>query len=679
MKIIGVDVGGTFTDLILLDDERREVRIAKVPTTPDNQAFGVLAAVKETGADLAGTGAVVHGTTTTTNALLERKIARVGLVTTRGFRDVLELGRRTRPKPYGLIGSFEPLIPRELRLEVSERVDAEGAVVEALDEDALRRAVARLLVLGAEALVIHFLHSYINPAHERRAAEIARELWPNGYVTVGHELMSEYREYERGVTAAVNAAVQPVLQRYIARLERELKSDGYRGDLLVMQGNGGTVSARLVGTAPVTTVMSGPASGVIAAAYTAKPAGFANVITYDMGGTSSDVALIQDGVPLVSSELELEYAMPIHVPMVDVHSIGAGGGSLARINDAGILRVGPESAGAYPGPICFGRGGSEPTITDANLLLGRLNPDRLLAVERPVSLPQIRARLVETVGAPLGLDAEASAAAILRVANDKMAGAIRMVSLARGHDPRDFALFAFGGAGPLHASALARELGIPRVLIPIRPGLTNALGCVVADLRHDYVRTVNRPVPLLPDGLVREVLAAQIAEGEHRLVQERAEIEEVRLLHRADMQFEGQSHLLSVELPGIAVTRDELQRAFEAAYWRRFGVALPEIRAVLVNLHTAVIGRRRPVDLAALAPASPAASLEAARTGRRRVWFDAGWRETPVYRREALPPGAELRGPAVIEQLDATTIIEPGDRAAIDPLGNLLVAIGASA
>jgi len=676
MKIIGVDVGGTFTDLILLDDERREVRIAKVPTTPDNQAFGVLAAVAEAGADLAGVGAVVHGTTTTTNALLERKIARVGLVTTKGFRDVLELGRRTRPKPYGLIGEFEPLIPRELRLEVSERVDAEGAVVAPLDEDGLRRALARLLAQGAEALVIHFLHSYINPAHERRAAEIARSLWPNGYLTVGHELMSEYREYERGVTAAVNAAVQPVLQRYIARLERELKAEGYGGDLLVMQGNGGTVSARLVGEAPATTVMSGPASGVIAAAYTAKAAGFANVITYDMGGTSSDVALIQDGVPLVSSELELEYAMPIHVPMVDVHSIGAGGGSLARIDDAGMLRVGPESAGAYPGPICFGRGGSEPTITDANLLLGRLDPGRLLSVERPVPLDHLRARLVETVGARLGLDAEASAAAILRIANDKMAGAIRMVSLARGHDPRDFALFAFGGAGPLHAAALARELGIPRLLIPMRPGLTNALGCVVADLRHDYVRTVNRPVPLLSESLVREVLAAQIAEGERTLAREQAEIEAIRLLHRADMQFQGQSHLLSVELPGIEVTREELQRAFEAAYWHRFGVALPEIRAVLVNLHTAVIGRRRPVDLAALASAAPAASLEAARSGARKVWFASGWRETPVYRRDALPPGASFSGPAVVEQLDATTVIEPGDGVSVDRLGNLIVAVG---
>lgn len=676
MKIIGVDVGGTFTDLLLLDDGARTVRLAKVPTTLHNQAFGVLAAVSEAGAEVAEIGAVIHGTTTTTNAILERKIARCGLVTTRGFRDVLELGRRTRPKPYGLIGTFEPLISRELRLEVSERVDADGEIVTPLDEAELRAALARLVDSGAEALVIHFLHSYINPAHELRAAAIAREVWPNGYITVGSELMPEYREYERGVTAAVNAAVQPVLHRYIERLETELAGRGYGGELLVMQGNGGTVSARLVTEQAVNTVMSGPASGVIAAAYTAIAAGFPNVITYDMGGTSSDVALIQNGVPLVSSELELEYAMPIHVPMVDVHTIGAGGGSLARLDDSGMLRVGPESAGAHPGPICFGRGGTEPTITDANLVLGRLNPDGLLKVEHPVSLDHVRARLVASFGAKLGLDAEAAAAAILRIANDKMAGAIRMVSLARGHDPRDFALFAFGGAGPLHAAALARELGIPRLLIPMRPGITNALGCVVADLRHDYVRTVNRPLPDLPEGLVRATLEAQIEEGRRTLAREQADIEEVVLLHRADMQFQGQSHLLSVELPDIGVTREALQAAFEAAYWRRFEVKLPEIRPVLVNLHTAVIGRRKPVDLAVLAAGPHAADVEGARTGFRRVWFEGGWRETPIYRRERLPLNARFAGPAVLEQLDATTVIEPGNQVIVDAVGNLVVTIG---
>jgi len=559
-------------------------------------------------------------------------------------------------------------------LEVDERIDADGEILRPLDRSEVEAAVAALLSQGVESLVIHFLHAYINPSHERKAAEVARAMWPNNHITLGSALVSEFREYERGVTAAVNAAIQPVLHRYIARLETELRARGYDRELLIMQGNGGTVSARIVAEAAVNTVMSGPASGVIAAAYTAVEAGFPNVVTYDMGGTSSDVALIRDGVPLVSSEIELEYAMPIHVPMVDVHTIGAGGGSIARIDEAGMLRVGPQSAGATPGPICFGRGGLQPTIADANLVLGRLNHDALLAVTGKVPLDHVRSRLVETVGRPLGLDAEGAAAAILRIANDRMAGAIRMVSLSRGHDPRDFVLFAFGGAGPLHATALARELAIPRVLIPARPGITNALGCIVADLRHDFVRTVNKPVPLVENGMVCEILQAQIAEGKALLAREAIEVEEVVAIHRAEMQFEGQSHLLAVELPAGKVDRDFLQRAFEAAYWQRFEVALPEIRAVLVNLHTAVIGRRRRVSLAALLDTASGTLAEAV-TGRRRVWFTAGWRETPIYRRESLPRGATFSGPAIVEQLDATTVIEPGDRVVIDELGNLVITI----
>ena len=486
---VGIDVGGTFTDLLAIDTATGAVRLAKVPTTVDNQAIGFMAALAQASVDPATLQAVVHGTTTTTNALLERKIARVGLITTKGFRDVLELGRRTRPQAYGLRGTFKPLIDREYRLEVAERMDADGKVITPLDEAGVAEAARKLLALGCEAVVIHFLHSYINSSHERRADEIVRGLWPNRYVTAGHAILSEYREYERGVTAAVNASVQPVLDRYLTRLRSELSAKGFDRDILVMQGNGGTISSRLIADAAVNTVMSGPASGVMAAAYTGRASGYPNLITYDMGGTSTDVGLIENAVPQVSGELELEYAMPIHVPMVDVHTIGAGGGSIASLDSSGMMRVGPESAGARPGPICYGRGGIEPTITDANLVLGRLNPDKLLGVDHPVTLDHVRGLIEEKVGRALGLDAEAAAAAILRIANDRMAGAIRLVSLSRGHDPRDFALFAFGGAGPLHASALARELSIPTVLVPARPGITNALGCVVADLRHDYVRT----------------------------------------------------------------------------------------------------------------------------------------------------------------------------------------------
>ena len=671
--IAGIDVGGTFTDLIAVDGDRGEVRLAKVPTTPANQAFGVLQALEQAGLPLADVAMIVHGTTTTTNAVLERKLSKTGLITTRGFRDVLELGRRTRPKPYGLTGWFEPLIPREWRLEVPERMDAEGEVVTPLDEAAVRRAAEALAAAGCESLVIHFLHSYINPAHERRALAIAAQVWPNRYLTAGHTLLSEYREYERGVTAAVNASVQPILDRYIERLAAELRARGFARDLLVMQGNGGTVSASLVARTAVNTVMSGPASGIIAAAATCAAAGHPNAITYDMGGTSTDVGLIRDGVPAVSSELELEYAMPVHVPMVDVHTIGAGGGSIAWIGEDGMLRVGPKSAGATPGPICYGRGGTEPTITDANLLLGRLNPKKLLSVSGAADVAAISRAMEDRVGRHLGLDATASAAAIVRIANDKMAGAIRMVSLARGHDPRDFVLFPFGGAGPLHACALVRELGIPRLLIPARPGITNALGCAVADLRHDFVNTVNKPVAQVAEDEVARILEAQVAEGKALIEAEGVAIRGIRLIHSADMQFQGQSHILTVPLPGARVTRAGLQQAFDAAYWARFGVELPEIRAVLVNLHTAVIGQRPPLDLGALASRNAPGNAEDAISERRQVWFDGGWRDTPVYQRDRLPASARFTGPAIVEQLDCTTVIEPGDRVSLDPLGNLIV------
>ena len=569
-RLAGVDVGGTFTDLLYLDDASGEVRIAKVPTTTENQAFGVLEALDRAGVDLAALDLLVHGTTTTTNALLERKLAPTGLITTRGFRDVLELGRRTRPKPYGLTGWFEPLIPRELRLEVAERMDAEGRVVVPLDEEAVARTAHELLARGCESVVIHFLHAYRNPEHERRAKRIVTALWPNEYITAGHEILSEYREYERGTAAAVNACVQPILARYLSRLVEELAARSYRRDVLVMRGNGGTVSARAAADSAVNTVMSGPASGVIAAARTAAEAGFENVITCDMGGTSCDVGLIRDGVPAVSSELEVEYAVPIHVPMVDVHSIGAGGGSIAFVNEAGLVQVGPESAGASPGPICFGRGGERVTITDANLLLGRLNPRTLLSVERPVPLDAIVTRFEVQIGAVLGIGAEEAAAAVLRIANDRMAGALRMVSLARGHDPRDFALFAFGGAGPLHAAELAQELGIPKVIVPARPGITNALGCMVADLRHDYVRTVNTPLAALDVETVHEILAGQIRHGSEMLARERVPFDSVRVIHAADMQFQGQSHLLGVPLTTATPALDELQALFERAYWERF-------------------------------------------------------------------------------------------------------------
>jgi len=674
--VAGIDVGGTFTDLILID-ALRGVRIAKVPTSVENQAFGVVAALGSAGIAASGIDLIVHGTTTTTNAVLERRLARTGMITTRGFRDIIELGRRTRPQAYGMTGTFVPVIPRDLRLEVTERVEASGAVRTPLDEAEVKQAVDRLLAAGCESLVIHFLHSYANPEHERRAAAIAQERWPNGYITTGHSLLSEAREFERGVTAAVNASVQPILERYVHRLREELERLGYARDFLIMNGNGGMISARFVARDAAKTVMSGPASGVIAAAYTGKRAGFRNLVTYDMGGTSTDVALILDAEPAVSNETEIEYAMPIHVPMVAVHTVGAGGGSIARVDASGLIQVGPESAGANPGPVCYGRGGAEPTITDANLLLGRLDPKRLLAVDAPVTVEHVRRIFEEKIGRAAGLDAIAAAGAVLRLGNLKMAGAIRMVSVSRGHDPRDFALFAFGGAGPLHATALARELGLPSVLVPARPGITNALGCVVADLRHDFVNTVNQPVARLDEAHVAAILLSHRKDGEALIAKEAVAPETIRTIHSADMQFLGQTHILNVALPSAEVSRAVLQDLFEKAYFARFRVELPEIRANLVNLNTSVIGVRPAVDLGRLIdPDGRAATLGEARRETRPVWYDGAWLETPVYLRGRLPLDAVLHGPAIVEQMDATTVLEPGDVARGDADGNILIEVG---
>jgi N-methylhydantoinase A len=666
--VAGVDVGGTFTDLVIFDPASGAVRLAKVPTTLPNQAGGVLAAFDAAGADLSGIDLIVHGTTTTTNAVLERQLAKTGLITTMGFRDVLELGRRTRPQAYGMHGRFVPVIPRDLRLEVPERMDARGRVVTELDEEALRVAVTRLQDEGCEALVIHFLHAYANPAHELRAGEIAREIWPNDYITLGHKLLSESREYERGVTAAVNASVQPLLERYVARLAEQLAAKGYARDLLVMNGNGGMVAARDVAKEAVKTVMSGPASGVMAAVATGRRSGFPNLLTYDMGGTSTDVAMIRGGVAPVSNEIEVEYAMPIHVPMVDVRTVGAGGGSIARIDAGGMLRVGPESAGSVPGPVCYGRGGRRVTISDAHLILGRLPASRFGQAAEAAF-----AAMREQIAEPLGLSVEAAAEAVIRIANTHMAGAIRMVSISLGADPRDFALFAFGGAGPLHAVALAKELNVPKVLIPARPGITNALGCVVADLRHDFVRTLNRPLDGVDMADVHGILAGQEVEGRRLVGAEKIAITTTRAEFSADMQFVGQTHLLRVALPSATPSREDLQHRFEAAYHARFRVDLPTIRANLVNLNCSVIGERPALDLARLI--DPAGRKDRAEpTSRRPVWF-GGWHDTPVFWRDHLPLKIDLQGPAIIEQMDTTVVVDPGALVTSDADGNLIIVV----
>jgi N-methylhydantoinase A len=674
---IGVDVGGTFTDLLALDPELGLFRVAKVPSTPQDQSVGFMAGLAALETDFAAVAALVHGTTVATNAVLERKGARCGLITTAGFRDVLELGRRTRPNPYGMTGSFEALIPRDLRAEVPERIDAAGRVVTPLDEAAVRRAVNCLRERGAEALVIHFIHAYANPAHEQRCAEIARELWPNRFVTTGGDILREVREFERGSTAALNGYVQPIVSRYLGRLSQNLRGAGLSNELLVMQGNGGMMAAGTAIDLAVHTIMSGPAAGAIAAARIGAQAGHPNLVACDMGGTSFDVSLIAAGEPALSAEKDIAYGVPLRVPLVDIHTIGAGGGSIARITRAGLLQVGPESAGARTGPIAYGRGGTAVTVTDANLLLGRLNPDRLTGVAGAAPMATIATAIKEQIGAPLGLDPIAAAAAILAVTINQLAHAIRLVSVEKGHDPRDFALFAFGGGGPLHAVEIARELGIPTVLVPRFPGITSGLGCVLAPVRHDFVQSIGQPLADAVPAHIDRRFADQAAAGRQLLEQEGVPLGEIVIAHEVDLLFRGQSHVFRVPVTAPGFDSRTVLVDFLERYKERFDIELPEMTAMLANLRTTVIGRRDPVDLVMFGQANDGSAAPQP-IAARRVCFNAGWFDTPIHDRAALGRGAMLAGPAIIEQPDTTVVIDPGATAVVDELGNLVISVGAA-
>jgi N-methylhydantoinase A len=560
---------------------------------------------------------------------------------------------------------------------VPERIDAAGRVLTPLDEAAVRQEVHRLRERGAEALVIHFIHAYANPAHEQRCGEIAREIWPNRFVTLGSDILREVREFERGSTAALNGFVQPIVSRYLGRLSQNLRSAGLGNELLVMQGNGGMMAAGTAVDLAVHTVLSGPAAGAIAAARIGVQAGYPNLAACDMGGTSFDVSLIAAGEPALSAEKDIAYGVPLRVPLVDIHTIGAGGGSIARITRAGLLQVGPESAGARPGPIAYGRGGTAVTVTDANLVLGRLNPYRLTGVAAGAPMERIAAALEEQIGAPLGLDAIAAAAAVLAVTTNQLAHAIRLVSVEKGHDPRDFALFAFGGAGPLHAVEIARELGIPTVLVPRFPGITSGLGCVLAPVRHDFVQSIGQPLANAATAQIDGRFADQAAAGRQLLAEDGVPLAEIMVRHEVDLMFRGQSHVFRVPVTAPGFDAGMVLADFMERYKARFDIELPEMTAMLVNLRTTVIGRRAPVDLTIFAPtihgfAAPRPS------GARQVRFDGGWFDTAIVDRASLGRGATLAGPAIVEQPDTTVVIDPGATAVVDGLGNLVISVGAT-
>ena len=676
-RVVGIDVGGTFTDVFVLDEAAGTARVAKVPTTRPDQSAGFLDGIARGGADVSAISAVIHGTTAGTNALLERKGARVGVVTTEGMRDVLEMRRRDRPRTWGLRGGFEPVVPRDLRLEVPERTLADGTIRIPVDLDAVRRAGARLVEAGCEAVAVLFVHAYANPENEAAAVAALRAIWPNGHVSASSEILPEIREFERFSTTALNAYLQPEVSGYLHRLEGALTEGGFAGQFLIVQSNGGVMDVATACARPVRTALSGPAAGVIAAAGIAGAAGCPDVITGDMGGTSFDVALIAGGRPGLAPETSVAFGMTIRMPMIEITTIGAGGGSIAWVDRGGLLNIGPESAGSDPGPVCYGQGNDRPTVTDANVVLGRIDAERPIGgTLARLDVHAARAAIDAHVGRPLDLGTLAAAEAVLRVANARMAGAIRLVSIERGLDPARFAFMPFGGGGALHAGAMLAEVGFAQAIVPRYPGVTSAMGAVIADMRHDHVQTVNATLEALDPAALAAFMEAHLAAGTERLDASAARLEARDAVFELDMAYLGQTHSVAVPLEvahrGGAVTpptREAIARAFDATYRAAYGRLLPSGTRRIVNLRTAVIGRRPKFDLSMLAPVG--GKVEAARA--RPVHFGDAWHETAVYDRLALPVGARIEGPAILEQPDTTILIEPSLAGEVDRFGNVIV------
>ena len=669
---IGLDVGGTFTDLTLHDTGSGALRHFKLPSTPGDLsqaiADGIAAIIAQQGVTAAQVGFVGHGTTVATNMVIERRGVPAGLITTRGFRDVLEIGRQVRPHLYDYtVRTPPPLVPRERRFEVAERVEAGGSVLLPLDEAAVAAAADALAGQGVQAVAICFLHAYLNDTHERRAAEIVRARLPQCFVCTSSEVLPEFREFERFSTTVINAYVGPRMDRYLDRLLGRLSALGVPVPPYTIHSNGGLMPVDAVRAFPVRTCLSGPAAGVVGAAEVARAAGFRNLITFDAGGTSTDVSLVEDGAPaFATSRLVADY--PVRTPMVDVHVIGAGGGSIAWLDDAGALKVGPRSAGAEPGPAAYGRGGADPTLTDANIVLHRLDPATLLGGRMSVDEQAARRAIAERIATPLGLSVEQAALGIIRIAVANMSRAIRSVSTEKGHDTAEFVLFPYGGAGPLHAAAVAEECGISRVLVPVEPGTMCARGILLSDISLDLVRSMIVEAADANWPSIASCFAEMQSRGAAWLDSENVPAVRRRFEPVIDARYKGQNHEVPVRLASGAPDLQAFLNDFAEAHRREHGYAIPQLAVEVVNCRLKVVGlidRPSPV-FSGGAAASPAKAS-------RQVHFDDGWCETPIIARESLTIGTQLTGPAVIDEMSATTLLPPGWTLTVDPAGNLIL------
>jgi N-methylhydantoinase A len=675
---LGVDTGGTFTDFVVWDESDKSVRVSKVPSTPDEPSAAFLEGVECLEIDLADVRRIVHGTTLATNAILERKGARVGALVTEGHRDVLEFGqlRRYGPAGAGLWDRHwtrpEPYVPRRQRHEVRERILASGAVRTPLDREAVARAARRMSEDGVESIAVCFLHSYANAEHELAAAEVlAREL-PEIPVSLSVETVPEYREFERWSTTMLNAYVSPLLRVYLARLSAELRGRGFDGELFYMTSAGGILTERTAPEYPVRFLLSGPAAGVSAGTFFAERSSVTNIITYDMGGTSTDVSLVKQLTPILTHERTFE-GTPVKTPQLDILTIGAGAGSIAWVGPEGGLRVGPESAGADPGPVCYGRGGTRPTVTDANLVLGRLGTESMVGGAMHLDAKASERAIEEFVRGLTGLGSVAEVAeAIVTVCVSNMAGAIRTVSVERGYDPRDFALLALGGAGPMHVAAIADELGVERCLVPLNPGNGCAFGLLTTDLAHDYVETHVTNLREADLSVVRRAWQTMEEQGREALAQEGLGAEQTRIGLSADLRYVGQSWQLNVPLMFEAPI-DDIAEAFHRVYEETYGYSRPEMEVELVALRAVASGLVERPELSVDKAGAEPEPVEPA--SRRLVTFRGEERDCPVYERSSLSVGARVSGPAVVEEYGSATILLPGWTGTPDPTGNLILEV----
>ncbi len=679
---LAIDIGGTFTDATLIDEESGSVAIAKVLSTPADPSEGFMQAVEralaEGGVDAREVTFVVHATTVATNAIIEGKIARSGFVTTDGFRDLLEIARQVRPTLYDT--RFEkppPLVPRDRAVGVRERLGPAGEVLTPLDDESVRVAADVLRRADVESVAVCLLHSYVNPEHELRVGAILAEELPGVPVSLSAQVAPEFREYLRASTTVINAVIRPVVERYLERIERRLEEAGIEAKLLVMQSSGGVFSAEAARGKPVFMVESGPAAGVIASAHLGETLGRRDILSFDMGGTTAKVGLIQDGRPSVTKDYNVGghagagiggmslSGYPVRTPVVDLVEIGAGGGSIAWVDSGGLLRVGPKSAGADPGPVCYRRGGVEPTVTDANVVLGRLNPAYFLGGEIGLDVDGARDAIEQTCARPLGLSVTEAANGIVEIANAAMVNALHLISVQRGYDPRDFVLVAFGGAGPVHANALARDAQMPTLIVPRSPGIFSATGLLTTDLKRDAAITIMRRLDELDRGEVEAGFARLEADGRTELEREGLAADAIEFVRQIDLRYVGQSYELT-----IAAGDDLLQR-FHAEHDRTYGFNAPAEPVEAVSLRLTTVGRIAKPPAQELPPGAAATPKE-----RRPVYFaEAGdFVDCPIYDRYALPAATAFAGPAVVEEFDSTVVVHPGFGVSVDATGNLVIA-----